>query len=228
VFTATLFDYNGVLVDDEAVHLAAFRDVLAPFGIELAEAEYVEKYLGFDDVGAFRAILADHGKAPNAAEIAALVDAKKPFYLERAKGVLKGFPGAADLVRRRAAAGPVVIVSGALRHEIALGLEVLGVADLVNAVVSAEDAHNSKPHPQGYLLGLEALAMTGTRERCIVIEDSLAGVEAARAASLACVGVAHSYSQGELRRTGADLVVPDLASITEETLASLDARLRKS
>jgi beta-phosphoglucomutase-like phosphatase (HAD superfamily) len=123
--------------------------------------------------------------------------------------------------------GPVAIVSGALRHEIALGLDVLGVTDFVDAIVSAEGAQNSKPHPQGYLLGLEALAMTEARERCIVIEDSLAGVEAARAASLACVGVAHSYSLEDLRRTGADLVVPDLASITEEGLASLFERLEK-
>src|SRR6185436_5073258 len=116
VFTATLFDYNGVLVDDEAVHLAAFRDVLSRFGIELSEAEYVEKYLGFDDFGAFRAILTDQGRSPSLQELKELIDAKIPFYLERAKGVLKGFPGAAELVRRRAAAGPVVIVSGALRH----------------------------------------------------------------------------------------------------------------
>src|SRR5690606_1948390 len=55
VFACTLFDYNGVLVDDEHVHLAAFQDALAPLGISLSEADYWDKYLGFDDVGAFEA-----------------------------------------------------------------------------------------------------------------------------------------------------------------------------
>jgi len=224
VFTATLFDYNGVLVDDEAVHLAAFRDVLGPLGIDISETEYVDKYLGFDDAGAFRAILTDRGRTPTSREIEALVEAKRPFYLGRATGALRPFPGAAELVRRRARAGAVAIVSGALRDEIRLGLELLGVADLVRAIVSAEDARRSKPDPQGYLLGLEALSLSNERQRCIVIEDSLAGVASARAASLACVAVAHSYPQEDLRRAGADLVVPDLIAITEDALLELYER----
>jgi HAD superfamily hydrolase (TIGR01509 family) len=224
VFTATLFDYNGVLVDDEAVHLAAFRDVLSPLGVEISEAEYVERYLGFDDVGAFRAILQDRGRTPSDADVAGLVEAKKPFYLERARGALKGFPGAAELVRRRAARGPVAIVSGALRHEIHLGLDLLGVRDLVRAIVSAEDARRSKPDPEGYLLGLDALSLTNARGKCVVVEDSLAGVESARAASLACVAVGHSYPLDELRAAGADLVVPSLDAITEEALGALFER----
>ena len=224
MFTATLFDYNGVLVDDEAVHLAAFRDVLSPLGVEVSEAEYVEKYLGYDDVGAFRAILRDRGRTTSDEDVAALVDAKRPFYLERARGALRGFAGAAELVRRRASAGPVAIVSGALRHEIHLGLDVLGVRDLVRTVISAEDARRSKPDPQGYLLGLEALSLSNAREQCVVIEDSLAGVESARAASLACVAVGHSYPLDDLHAAGADLVVSNLDAITEETLSSLFER----
>ncbi|HYO93121.1 MAG TPA: hypothetical protein VER33_01365, partial [Polyangiaceae bacterium] len=64
MFPATLFDYNGVLVDDEALHLEAFRDALAPLGIELTSEAYVERYLGFDDRGAFEAILKDAGRTP--------------------------------------------------------------------------------------------------------------------------------------------------------------------
>jgi beta-phosphoglucomutase-like phosphatase (HAD superfamily) len=226
VFTATLFDYNGVLVDDEAVHLAAFRDVLSPLGVEVSEKEYVERYLGYDDVGAFRAILRDRGRAPSDADVTALVDAKRPFYLERARGTLRGFAGAGEIVRRRAAVGPVAIVSGALRHEIHLGLDLLGVRDLIRSVVSAEDAQRSKPDPQGYLLGLEALALSNARDRCVVIEDSLAGVESARAASLACVAVGHSYPLDDLRAAGADLVVSNLDAITEQALASVYERRR--
>jgi beta-phosphoglucomutase len=80
---ATLFDFNGVLVDDEHVHLAAFRDVLAPLGVSVTDEDYGAKYLGYDDVGAFRAILTDAGRPPSDAEIRALVDAKKPAYMAR-------------------------------------------------------------------------------------------------------------------------------------------------
>jgi beta-phosphoglucomutase-like phosphatase (HAD superfamily) len=101
----------------------------------------------------------------------------------------------------------------------------LGVTELVHAVVSAEDAHRSKPDPQGYLLGLKALQMESLRDRCVVIEDSLAGVESARAASLACVAVGHSYPLDDLERAGADLVVPNLRAITDEALSALFDRL---
>lgn len=228
MFPATLFDYNGVLVDDEHVHLEAFRDTLRPLGIELGESEYWDRYLGFDDAGAFRAILEDRGRAVTDEIVSGLIGAKKPRYAERARGALRGFAGAAELVRRRALSGPVVIVSGALRDEIELGLEVLGVRDAVLGIVSAEDAPRSKPDPQGYLLGrklLEQHAGGAAAARALVVEDSIAGVEAAKAADLVCVAVGHSYPETALREAGADLVVPNIASITEEILGALSTRM---
>jgi beta-phosphoglucomutase len=226
VFPATLFDYNGVLVDDEIVHLEAFRDVLAPLGITLSEEDYWKRYLGFDDAGAFRAILADNARSTTDAQIRELIEAKRPRYLVRAKGALRGFAGAADLLRRRAARGPVVIVSGALRDEIALGLSVLGAEETVLAIVSAEDTEHSKPHPEGYLRGIEALrpAVGDRAGRAVVIEDSISGVEAAKAAKLVCVAVTHSYDRQELTRAGADLVVDRLDEITDAALSTLAQR----
>jgi beta-phosphoglucomutase-like phosphatase (HAD superfamily) len=228
VFPTTLFDYNGVLVDDEVVHLEAFRDVLRPLGIELSEHDYWERYLGFDDAGAFQAILTDNHRSPTDAEVHSLIEAKKPRYLARARDALKGFAGAAALVRRRATVGPVVIVSGALRSEIELGLSTLGVTDSVAAIVAAEDAQRSKPDPQGYLLGIEALAARAGRkaaEQAVVIEDSIAGVEAAKAAKLACIGVGHSYPVEMLHKAGADLTVDNLDAISDEALDALARRL---
>lgn len=222
VFPATLFDYNGVLVDDEAVHLAAFQAALAPLGIQLSGADYWERYLGFDDVGAFRAILTDAGRPPGEEQVRELVEAKKPLYLERARGSLSPFEGARDLVERRARAGPVGIVSGALRSEIELGLDVLGIRDRVSIVISADDTTESKPSPQGYRMGRDALARLAGRDvarEALVIEDSTAGIQAARAAGLACVAVTHSYKAAELAQ--ADLVVERLADITETALEAL-------
>lgn len=221
MFTATLFDYNGVLVDDELVHLEAFRDVLAPLGFQISQEQYWQEYLGFDDAGVFRTVLERAGQNADAARIAELIAAKKPCYLARARGTLRGFPGASELVRARAAAGPVVIVSGALRDEIELGLDVLGVRSCVSEIVSAEDAPNSKPHPQGYLLGIAALQRLGVSEatrQAVVFEDSLDGVAAALAAGLTCVGIAHSYPVNELQATGAQCVVERIEQVTAELL----------
>jgi HAD superfamily hydrolase (TIGR01509 family) len=217
VSAPTLFDYNGVLIDDEKVHLAAFRDVLAPLGVEVLEASYWERYLGFDDLGAFRAILEDAGRRVSAGELAELVEAKRPHYLSRAKTALSAFAGAAEVVRRRASVAPVGIVSGALRDEIALGIELLGIADVVAFVVSAEDTRACKPDPEGYAIAKGRLAeLVGTdAERAVVIEDSLAGVQAAKAAGLSCIAVAHSYPESELFAAGADVVVKRIAELAD-------------
>lgn len=223
MFPATLFDYNGVLADDEVVHLEAFREVLAPLGIQVSDEDYVDRYLGFDDRGAFRAILEDNARSVSEPEISALVEAKKPLYRARATTHLPTFPGAAELLRRSARRGPVAIVSGALREEIVLGLFALGADDVVEHIVSAEDTRACKPDPEGYLLGLAYLTTRIGSElaaRALVIEDSVAGVEAAKAAGLACAAVAHSYPEATLRAAGADLVVADLSGLTEERLAS--------
>jgi len=228
VFPATLFDYNGVLANDETVHLAAFQDALAPLGISLTEADYWAKYLGFDDVGAFDAILRDAGKLATPAEIATLVEAKRPLYRARAEASLPLFDGAAELIRRRAAQGPVGIVSGALRDEIVLGVAALGVAELIVSIVAAEDTRASKPDPHGYELGIAALSALIAPEaarRALVIEDSLAGIEAAKAAGLPCIAVGHSYPEAELRAHGADWVVADLHAIDDTALTTLYRKL---
>jgi beta-phosphoglucomutase-like phosphatase (HAD superfamily) len=217
VFSATLFDYNGVLVDDELVHFEAFRDVLAPLGIELSQVEYWQRYLGFDDAGVFRTALAEAKLPADETRIAELVLRKKPRYLERAQGKLRGFPGAAELLKARAEVGPVVIVSGALRDEIELGLQVLGIREYVVSIVAAEDAPRSKPDPQGYVLGLRALEQAGVVDpsrNAVVFEDSLDGVKSALAAGLRCVGIAHSYPAQELTVAGAHCVVERIAEIS--------------
>jgi HAD superfamily hydrolase (TIGR01509 family) len=228
VFPATFFDFNGVLVNDEVVHFETFREVLAGLGVALSEHDYLHKYLGFDDAGAFRAMLEDAGRKASSEQIAELIEAKRPLYMTRARASLPTFAGAAELVKRRAAAGPALVVSGALRDEIELGLEVLGVRSSILEIVSAEDTKVCKPDPEGYVLGIRWLAERGQEaaaRRGLVIEDSLAGVEAAKAAGLPCVGVTHTYSESELRGAGADAVATSLAGIDDALLGALFRRL---
>jgi beta-phosphoglucomutase len=228
VFPATIFDFNGVLVDDEEVHRDAFRDVLGPLGVTFSDEAYVERYLGFDDIGAIRSMLSDAGRPPlDDAEVQALADAKRPFYMRRAEAGLVVFDGATEAVRRRAKKGPVVIVSGALRDEITFALQRMGVGDLVSLVISAEDTPRCKPDPMGYELAIGAISARigpeGAR-RALVIEDSLAGVESAKGAGLVCLAVAHSYPEPRLLEAGADAVVARIAALSDAVVDDLYRR----
>ncbi len=228
MFPATFFDFNGVLVNDESVHFETFREVLRPLGVSLSEQDYLARYLGYDDAGAFTAVLKDAGRTPSAAQVAELIELKRPLYMRRARAALPTFAGAAELVKRRAQAGPALVVSGALRDEVELGLEVLGVRADILSIVSAEDTQACKPDPEGYLIAMRWLAERGQESQArgaLVIEDSLAGVEAAKAAGLVCVAVAHTYSERELSGAGADAVAQALVDIDDAFLTTLARRL---
>ncbi len=225
--TAALFDFNGVLVDDERLHLAGFNEVLAPQGVHITDDDYDARYIGYDDRGAFRAMLADHALPHDDARVAALIEAKRAVYLRLAETDLRIFPGAAEALRAVAAVMPVVIVSGALRDEIEMALALMGARDAVLAVVSAEDTRACKPDPEGYLLGLAALRARGhlvDAARCVAVEDSLAGIAAARAAGMKVVGVAQSHPPEALRDAGADLVLPSVAELRAAHIVALGSR----
>jgi beta-phosphoglucomutase-like phosphatase (HAD superfamily) len=107
----------------------------------------------------------------------------------------------------------------------------MGIGDLLDIVISAEDTPRCKPDPMGYELGIDALgARIGIEaaRRALVIEDSLAGVESAKRAGLACIAVAHSYPESRLLETGADAVVPRIADVTEAVIDDLYRRRMRS
>ena len=78
---AVVFDFDGVIANNEPLHFRAFRDVLAEEAVELSDSDYYTRYLGFDDVGVFRAIGAEHGTSWSVDRVASLV-ARKATRLE--------------------------------------------------------------------------------------------------------------------------------------------------
>lgn len=215
---ATLVDFDGVLVDSEPVHLAAFNDVLASHGIVIGERQYADQFLSMDDAAVFRAVLSRRGGTLREEEVRSLVEAKAPRFLARFAESFRTFPGARELLARRAARGPVGIVSGALEHEITFALDRMEARASVAFIVSAERPVASKPDPAPFRLGLDELRRLGHAGSAVAIEDSLGGVTSAKAAGLRCVAVAHTYGRDELARAGADAVVADLASLTDALL----------
>jgi HAD superfamily hydrolase (TIGR01509 family) len=224
---AAIFDYNGLLVDDEHVHFELLRDVLAGEGITLSESEYYDEYLGYDDRGCFETALARAGRPIGRPRVEELIARKASRYAARAEHDLKLFPRAAEAVTRLAQSWPVAVCSGALLGEIEYGLERLGVRECVEAIISAEDTDRCKPDPEGYFLALDALRSGGHEGleagHCLVIEDSLAGVQAGKAAGMWVVGVAHTYPSDELRRAGADAAIADLAPLNPDWVRLLFA-----
>jgi beta-phosphoglucomutase len=217
---ATLLDFDGVLVDSEPVHLAAFNDVLAGHGIEISEADYSKRYLSLDDAGVFRAVLSRGGRTLREDEVRALVAAKAPRFMHRFEGVFRAFPGAVELIARRAARGPVGIVSGALEREIEFALTRMGAREGIAFIVSAEKTPASKPDPSSFLLGVSELRRMGHHGAAVAVEDSIGGIQAAKRAGLRCAAVSHSYPREDLLAAGADVAVADLAALTDVVLES--------
>lgn len=214
---ALIFDFNGILVDDEPLHFALFRRVLAEEGVDLARDDYYGRYLGFDDRDCFAAALAGAGEACSPQRLARLVARKAAYYREEIRR--DGYPmfaGGAELAREAAAAGlTLALVSGALREEVVGGLEQAGIAELFKQLVTADDVQRGKPDPEGYALALAALngepplpARLIHPHECVAIEDSPAGLAAAAACGLRTLGVAQTYPAEVLAE--ADAVVARL------------------
>ena len=218
---AVIFDFNGVLVDDESVHCDLFREVLAGEGVAMDETLYREKYLGFDDRECFETAMLDAGKMIDREQIDAMIARKAVRYFEVAEAGLRFFPRAAEVIASLADRWPIAINSGALRPEIEFSLKKMGVRDRVVAIISAEDATRGKPDPLGYLLALQALRKQPgladlQAESCLVFEDSLAGIISAKGAGMLAVGVCTTYAADQLREAGADDVVEALAAFTPD------------
>ncbi len=204
---AILFDFNGVIINDEPQHCAAVIETLASYHYTLDEAGYYRDYLGFDDRECFRFTFRRMGLPDDDQRVAEAVERKAARYERaiRASMVLVG--GAADFIRAAAADGiRLAVVSGALRREIELVLGAAGLLPLFETIVAAEDVAACKPDPLGYLRGLAWFGLA--KEQVVVIEDSLPGLSAAHGAGLRCAMVTTSHPAAELR--GADLVWEDL------------------
>jgi beta-phosphoglucomutase-like phosphatase (HAD superfamily) len=220
---AIVFDFDGVIANTEPLHFRAFRDVLAARGIALAEADYYDRYLGFDDVGVFRAVAAEHAVTWSIDDLADLTmrKATRVEALERDGSLL--FPGAAEAIRRSAAVVPLAIASGALGNEIRRVLDGAALTSAFRVIVSAEDTPASKPAPDPYVRAVTLLSeRVGTRlwpGSCVAIEDSRWGIASAKAAGLKTVAVTHTYERRELGE--ADLIVSSLDDLGVAVLRQL-------
>ena len=220
---AIIFDCDGVIADSEPLHLAAMQRALAEEGITLTEEAYYREYLALDDRGCYTKAFHAHGRTLTDDHLRELI-ARKAARLEPVMRThLRIFPGVAEFIRNAAARYPLAIASGALRHEIELILEHAGVRDCFAAVVSAEDVARGKPDPESFRKAHATLSARHPEgiaaAECLVIEDSLHGVEAGKRAGMAVLAVTNSYPRERL--LAADLVIDSFAGVTLDDIERL-------
>ncbi len=223
---AILFDCNGVIADDEEIHFQLFKNALEKEGISLEREEYDQRYLSLDDRHCFEAVLHDRQRAVDPTYISDLIKIKARAYREAVRGNLKIFPGVHKLVRSAVEYYPLAIASGARREEIAYILNEAGIFTCFQAVVGTEDVQNAKPSPEPFLTALNRLNSVLcepdhplTARNCLVIEDSVGGIQGARAAGMRCLAVTNTYPASAL--AAADRVVTSLEEVTLESLGAL-------
>ena len=185
-FRALIFDFNGTLSDDEDVIELVTAEVLAPHARPPTHEEYIDRLAGLSDEAIVREWLGDRD------DVDRIVAERIAGYRRRVSDGSTIGEAMREVVRFAASRSPVAIVSGAARAEIQPVIEAAGIAELFTTVVTADDVEHGKPHPQGYLIALERLGrdLPGlTAREVVVIEDTEAGVLAAKAAGMRCLAL---------------------------------------
>jgi beta-phosphoglucomutase len=221
---AIIFDLDGTIADTEPLHYDAFAQVLRGEGIELSLKHYTEQLIGYDDRGCFETMLRENNRTIDDGIIKQLTDQKAAIYgrMIAVRDVI--YPGAADFVRRCAERFPLMLVTGTLRHEAEAILGASGLRKLFLDVIAAEDVDHGKPAPDGFLAGLGRLGFilrphpSINADQCLVFEDTVAGVTAARAAGMHIAAFCQTATASQL--TDAELTLPAIGH------ADLDAILR--
>jgi len=200
---AILFDFDGTIADSEPLHFSAFQEVLMKkCGYRFEKEEYTKDYLAYDDRNFFLNFSKNHNLKFHEEEIVQLMEEKK-LHFERKTEDIIFFEGILEFIKELSQSYPLAIASGALESEIKPPLEKVDALSFFDVVVSAEMVKNGKPDPESFLLALSLLneKIIGDKihpEECLVFEDSIYGVEAAKKSKMRSIAVTTSFSYEEL------------------------------
>ncbi len=222
---AVIFDFDGVVADSELLHYRAMNKAFDLYGLSVPKEEHWEKYLGYTDYDNVRAVNRDYRMGWDEATVQELVRHKTRIFDEVAVAeavIIDGVLSFVDMLRQNGI--PIAVCSGATRNDIDLILEGTSLASRFDPVVTADDVKEGKPHPEGFELALKRLNDRGKERisagRCVVIEDSHWGLQAARSAGMHTIAVTNTYDAGHLGPY-AEMVVKRLDEIEMSDLQGL-------
>ena len=209
---AVLWDMDGTLIDSEGFHWIAWRDTMANEGIAITREQFLASFGLRNDSVLPRWL----GASATPERIEKIANAKEEIYrhLVRSEGI-SPLPGVASWLHRLHSQGWLqTIASSAPRANVEAVLEALAVAQFFQGIVAAEDVHRGKPDPEVYLTA--AARLGASPDRCIVVEDAVAGIEGARNAGMRSIGVSPSG-----KHLPADVVVRSLDLLDSDAFETL-------
>jgi HAD superfamily hydrolase (TIGR01509 family) len=215
---AIFFDFNGVIINDERIHLRAYREVLQEHNVELKDDDYF-RCLGMDDVAFTRAAFARAGREVDDETTRAIINREHETHRSFIEAEVPFAPGVITFVKEAAREFDLGIVSMAELSEIEHVLAPANLLQHFTVIVTAEPGLNHKPAPDCYRRALELLNAQRRNDRklpslpgeCLVIEDAPPGVKAGQAAGMRTLAVTNTVTESLLRAAGADVVTASLA-----------------
>lgn len=209
-----LWDMDGVIANTAPFHFEAWRDTFRQRHVEFTEENFKHSF-GLRNDSIIRKIL---GNEVSAEDIEAIARDKEANFRHRLPRHLSPLPGVTQLLKALKEAGfKMALASSAPKENLDLLTRNLGIDDYFDTIVSDKEVNEGKPSPQLFLLAAEKLKVLP--HNCIVIEDAIAGVEAAKAARMKCIAVTNTHSRESLSQ--ADLVVDTLEQVELSTLENL-------
>ena len=199
---AVLWDLDGTIADSKDFHWRAWRDTMAAAGVEVTHQQFLLSFGQRND-----AILGEWLPGASTARVTRMGDEKETRFRRLVgAGALHPLPGAIEWIERLTGAGWLqAIASSAPRANVDAMVRVLGLERAMGALVSAENVHRGKPDPEVFLVSAARLDVTP--ERCVVVEDAAAGIEAARRGGMKSIGV------GGVELRAAGVAVTSLADL---------------
>jgi len=205
---AVLFNFNGVIIKDGLIHIQLIDEILIQENLQPQRVKEREDFLGISHRAYLQNLLKNRGRVVTEAYMAQLLTRKAQAYVLELEKLekLPLYSGIEDVIFQiRSRHLKMALVSDALSLEIEMVLTSAKLAEYFPVIVSGDDISSDKPNPEGYLLAVERMnqiypELNLEPDECLVIENTPAGIQAAKRAQMQVVGVANTYPFQMLHR----------------------------